>query len=66
MTPEDAILEGYAWEKLPPGSLVVDVGGGVDLQSLALARRHPDLHFVVQDRDSVLSDANEYWRKNMP
>ncbi|KAH9033352.1 S-adenosyl-L-methionine-dependent methyltransferase [Lactarius pseudohatsudake] len=66
MTPEDAILEGYAWEKLPPGSLVVDVGGGVGSQSLVFARRHPDLHFVVQDRDSVLSDANEYWRKNMP
>ncbi|KAH9024027.1 S-adenosyl-L-methionine-dependent methyltransferase [Lactarius deliciosus] len=66
MTPEDAILEGYAWEKLPPGSLVVDVGGGVGSQSLALARRHPDLRFVVQDREAVLSDANEYWKKNMP
>ncbi|KAH8980527.1 S-adenosyl-L-methionine-dependent methyltransferase [Lactarius deliciosus] len=66
MTPEGAILEGYAWEKLPPGSLVVDVGGGVGSQSLALARRHPDLRFVVQDREAVLSDANEYWKKNMP
>ncbi|KAH9024025.1 S-adenosyl-L-methionine-dependent methyltransferase [Lactarius deliciosus] len=66
MTPEDAILEGYAWEKLPPGSLVVDVGGGVGSQSLALARRHPDLRFVIQDREAVLSDANEYWKKNMP
>ncbi|KAH9024031.1 S-adenosyl-L-methionine-dependent methyltransferase [Lactarius deliciosus] len=66
MTPEDAILEGYAWERLPPGSLVVDVGGGVGSQSLALARRYPNLRFVVQDRDSVLSDANEYWKKNMP
>ncbi|KAH9167773.1 S-adenosyl-L-methionine-dependent methyltransferase [Lactarius sanguifluus] len=66
MTPEDAILEGYAWDKLPPGSLVVDVGGGVGSQSLTLARRHPDLRFVVQDREAVLSDANEYWKKNMP
>ncbi|KAH8978956.1 S-adenosyl-L-methionine-dependent methyltransferase, partial [Lactarius akahatsu] len=66
MTPEDAILEGYAWEKLLPGSLVVDVGGGVGSQSLALARRHPDLRFVVQDREAVLGDANEYWKKNMP
>ncbi|KAH9054233.1 S-adenosyl-L-methionine-dependent methyltransferase [Lactarius vividus] len=59
LTPENAILEGYAWEKLPPSSLVVDVGGGVGSQSLALARRYPNLHFVVQDRDS-------YWKKNMP
>ncbi|KAH9033355.1 S-adenosyl-L-methionine-dependent methyltransferase [Lactarius pseudohatsudake] len=66
MTPEDAILEGYAWEKLPPGSLIVDVGGGVGSQSLALARRHPDLRFVVQDREAVLGDADEYWKKNMP
>ncbi|KAH9012303.1 S-adenosyl-L-methionine-dependent methyltransferase [Lactarius hengduanensis] len=66
MTPEGAILEGYAWEKLPPGSLVVDVGGGVGSQSLTLARRHPDLRFVVQDREAVLGDANEYWKKNMP
>ncbi|KAH9012305.1 S-adenosyl-L-methionine-dependent methyltransferase [Lactarius hengduanensis] len=66
MTPEHAILEGYAWEKLPPGSLVVDVGGGVGPQSLTLARRHPNLRFVVQDREAVLGDANEYWKKNMP
>lgn len=66
MTPEDAILEGYAWETLPPNSLVVDVGGGVGSQSLTLARRHPNLRFVVQDRDAVISDANEYWKKNMP
>ncbi|KAH9024028.1 S-adenosyl-L-methionine-dependent methyltransferase [Lactarius deliciosus] len=66
MTPEGAIFEGYAWEKLPPGSLVVDVGGGVGSQSLILARRHPDLRFIVQDREVVLGDANEYWKKNMP
>jgi len=66
MSPEDAILDGYAWEKLPPGSLVVDVGGGVGSQSLTLARRHPNLRFVVQDRDTVIGDANEYWKKNMP
>lgn len=66
VTPEDAILEGYQWEKLPPGSLVVDVGGGVGSQSLTLARRHPNLRFVVQDREAVVSNANEYWKENMP
>ncbi|KAH8978093.1 S-adenosyl-L-methionine-dependent methyltransferase [Lactarius hatsudake] len=66
MMPEGAILEGYAWDKLPPGSLVVDVGGGVGSHSLTLARRHPDLRFIVQDREAVLGDANEYWKKNMP
>ncbi|KAH8978960.1 O-methyltransferase [Lactarius akahatsu] len=63
---ENAILDGYAWEKLPPGSLVVDVGGGVGSNSLTLARRHNSLRFVVQDRETVVGDANEYWKKNNP
>ncbi|KAH9993365.1 O-methyltransferase [Russula vinacea] len=66
MTPADSILEGYGWENLPQGSLVVDVGGGVGSQSLVLAQHHPHLRFVVQDRESVVGDAVEYWKKNMP
>lgn len=50
---------GYSWERLPEGSLVVDVGGGVGSQSLLLANHHPQLHFVVQDRESVVGDAIE-------
>ncbi|KAH9065481.1 S-adenosyl-L-methionine-dependent methyltransferase [Lactarius vividus] len=66
MTSQDALLDGYGWEKLPPGSLVIDVGGGVGPQSLTLARRHPNLRFVVQDRKAVIGGAIEYWKKNMP
>jgi hypothetical protein len=50
---------GYAWERFPEGSLVVDVGGGVGAQSLMLANHHPQLRFVVQDRQSVVGDAIE-------
>jgi hypothetical protein len=50
---------GYAWENLPQDSLVVDVGGGVGSQSLLLALHHPHLHFIVQDRESVVGDAVE-------
>ena len=57
---------GYAWGKLPPGSLVVDVGGGLGSQSLTLARRHPDLRFVVQDREAVVGDANEVRCPSVP
>ncbi|KAH9993413.1 O-methyltransferase [Russula vinacea] len=64
--PANAILEGYDWERLPEGSLVVDVGGGVGSQSLTLAQHHPQLRFVIQDRESVLGDATDYWKKNMP
>jgi hypothetical protein len=66
MASGDALVDGYGWEKLPPGSLVIDVGGGVGSQSLTLARRYPNLCFVVQDREAVIGDANEYWKKNMP
>ncbi|KAH9042198.1 S-adenosyl-L-methionine-dependent methyltransferase [Lactarius pseudohatsudake] len=66
MSSQDTLLDGYGWEKLPPGSLVIDVGGGVGPQSLTLARRHPNLRFVVQDREAVIGGANEYWKNNMP
>jgi len=59
MTPTDAILEGYAWDNLPEGSLVVDVGGGVGWQALILATHFPQLRFVIQDRESVVRDAVE-------
>ncbi|KAF8489526.1 S-adenosyl-L-methionine-dependent methyltransferase [Russula emetica] len=66
MTPPEAILEGYAWGQLPEGSLIVDIGGGVGSQSLVLANHHPHLRFVIQDRESVVRDAVEYWKENMP
>ena len=50
---------GYVWEHLPQGSLVVDVGGGVGSKSFTLAKHHPQLQFVVQDRESVVGDATE-------
>jgi hypothetical protein len=52
-------LTGYAWGRLPEGSLVVDVGGGVGSQSLTLATHFPHLRFVVQDREAVVADAVE-------
>jgi O-methyltransferase domain len=53
------VLAGYDWERLPEGSLVVDVGGGVGAQSLTVAQHHPQLRFVIQDRESVLGDATD-------
>jgi tRNA G46 methylase TrmB len=55
---------GYAWEQLPQGSLVVDVGGGVGAQSFTLAKHHPQLRFVIQDRESVVGDAIEVCATN--
>ena len=52
-------LSGYTWGQLPEGSLVVDIGGGVGSQSLVLAKHHPQLRFIVQDRETVVRDAVE-------
>jgi AraC-like DNA-binding protein len=65
-SPADAVLKGYDWERLPEGSLVVDIGGGVASQSLTLAKHYPQLRFVIQDRESVSGDAIDYWKRNMP
>ena len=59
LTFETSNFAGYDWEHLPEGSLVVDVGGGVGSQSLTLAQHHPQLRFVIQDRESVLEDATD-------
>jgi ubiquinone/menaquinone biosynthesis C-methylase UbiE len=50
---------GYAWGQLPEGSLIVDVGGGLGSQSLLLAKYHPQLRFVVQDREAAIRDTVE-------
>ncbi|KAG5338262.1 hypothetical protein C0989_007825 [Termitomyces sp. Mn162] len=64
MQPADAILKAYEWNKLPAGSVIVDVGGGVGSASFQLAREFPDLNVVLQDRSSVIEDAKEHWQKN--
>jgi hypothetical protein len=66
MSPPETILEGYGWGELPEGSLIVDVGGGVGAQSFLIASHHPQLRFVVEDRESVVGDATKYFEANLP
>ncbi|KAI0049517.1 S-adenosyl-L-methionine-dependent methyltransferase, partial [Auriscalpium vulgare] len=66
MTPPNAILEGFDWEGLKQGSVVVDVGGGVGSQSLTLAKKHKHLHYIVQDRAPVVENATKFWDENLP
>ncbi|KIP10236.1 hypothetical protein PHLGIDRAFT_266603 [Phlebiopsis gigantea 11061_1 CR5-6] len=61
-----AILEGFDWEGLPMNSIVVDVGGGIGSESLTLAKHHPHLQFVVQDREQVVNQAKSYWSEAFP
>ncbi|KAM5545245.1 hypothetical protein V8D89_001356 [Ganoderma adspersum] len=57
----DEILQGFSWEHLPEGSVLVDVGGGVGAQSTIVAQAHPHVHVVVEDREQVVSTAVSAW-----
>ncbi|KAF8509859.1 O-methyltransferase-domain-containing protein [Hysterangium stoloniferum] len=54
---ENSLLQDFDWGSLTPGSIVVDVGGGIGVSCLVLARAFPHLKFVIQDRAPVLENA---------
>ncbi|KAF9264596.1 S-adenosyl-L-methionine-dependent methyltransferase [Marasmius fiardii PR-910] len=64
----DAILKAYDWKKLPSGSLVVDVGGGIGSVTHNILKSFPDLRFVVQDLPAVIKDGKKanWWESEMP
>lgn len=49
----------FPFESVPPGSLLVDIGGGNGQQAIRLASLYPHLSCVVQDHDSVVSAAGK-------
>ena len=54
---------GLEWSNLPAGAKFVDVGGGVGTQTMILARAHPHLRYVVQDRAETLVQAKHVWKE---
>ncbi|KAL0059267.1 hypothetical protein AAF712_013991 [Marasmius tenuissimus] len=66
LQPPDAVLKAYDWQKLPAGSLVVDVGGGIGSVTHNIIKSYPDLKFVVQDLPGVVEDGKKWWSSNMP
>lgn len=57
---------GFEWQALPEGSLVVDVGGGVGNLTMALAKVHGHLRYIVQDRPAVAKEGEQLWKANHP
>lgn len=62
----NSILEGFDWEGLKEGSLVVDVGGGIGSQTAVVARHCPHLRFIIQDREPVMKDAAAFLGHQLP
>lgn len=50
---------GLEWGKLPKGSTVVDVGGGIGTYMAPLAENFPELKIVVQDLPKTIQNAHE-------
>ncbi|KAJ7829596.1 O-methyltransferase [Mycena olivaceomarginata] len=66
LEPPEAVLNGFKWHDLPQESLVVDLGGGIGSTTLIIAKAVPHLNFVVQDRPTVIKDAETYWAQAAP
>ena len=47
----------FDWGSLKPGSLIVDVGGGLGHVSMVIGQEYPDLKFAVEDRTATVQDA---------
>ncbi|KXT03533.1 hypothetical protein AC578_1612 [Pseudocercospora eumusae] len=64
MTSTDAynirhLVNGFAWDRLAAGSIVVDVGGSTGHASIAIADKFKSLRFVVQDLADVVQQGQE-------
>ncbi|KAL1745741.1 S-adenosyl-L-methionine-dependent methyltransferase [Schizophyllum fasciatum] len=62
----DVILQGFDFASLPPGSKIVDVAGGIGHVAMSIAKRHPKLHFVIEERPAVLEKAKKFWDEELP
>ncbi|EJC99588.1 S-adenosyl-L-methionine-dependent methyltransferase [Fomitiporia mediterranea MF3/22] len=60
----ETILSAFNWEEVPNGVLV-DVGSGTGHVSLEVAKKHPDMTIVLEDRTSVIEQAKTYWKEHL-
>ncbi|KDR70150.1 hypothetical protein GALMADRAFT_76264 [Galerina marginata CBS 339.88] len=71
-----AVLNGFDWNSLPRGSVVVDVGGGIGSTSMLLATAFSSsaesgdeglgLQFIIQDRPVVCDMGEKAWKAKCP
>lgn len=58
------LVEGFDWAGLPGGGTVIDVGGSHGETAFALAKKAPQLRFIVQDRKEVIESLPSITRKD--
>lgn len=54
----DSFAADFDWAQF---ARVIDVGGSRGSKSLAILKRHPELHALVVDRPQVIEEARTYW-----
>ncbi|KDR66888.1 hypothetical protein GALMADRAFT_232294 [Galerina marginata CBS 339.88] len=64
--PIDMIFKAFNWEALPKYSLVVDVGGGLGVSIMPVARKYGDLNIVIQDQQKVVEAGKRLWLDKFP
>ena len=53
------LCSAFDWESLSPGSVVVDVGGGIGASSFPLAEKFSEMNIVIQDLSNVIDEAKK-------
>ncbi|KAJ7210713.1 S-adenosyl-L-methionine-dependent methyltransferase [Mycena pura] len=56
----------YDWSRLPTGSVLVDVGGGLGSTSMEIAKKYPSLRIVNQDLAPTIENAKSHWTLHFP
>lgn len=65
--PSDGPHMLYPWAQLPPGSRVVDVGGGSGHITAPIAKLHPQLRYILQDSpDTIAYGKSIYGSAGLP
>ncbi|KAI0056503.1 S-adenosyl-L-methionine-dependent methyltransferase [Artomyces pyxidatus] len=62
----EGVVNHFPWKDLPQGSTVCDVGSGVGMVSIELAKKYPNLHLMLQDLPSVVIQAQQFWAEKYP
>jgi len=60
------LVTDFPWKDMPKGTTIVDIGGGEGGLVMSIAKAHPHLKVIDQDRPEVQDAAHIMWKKNIP